>query len=749
MRTAIAALCLTAAWLASADIILLNNGNRMEGQVVERGEKSITLRHNNSEVQIPRASIKEIIEQKTARQRYQEMLEGLEDEDANGHYHVALYCLKEGMNDEAVELLRQAVHLNPALKDAGDKLKEITNPAAKRLFERGNNYAKEGSPGKARECWKRITDDFPENDFAAAANAAIAESHFNEHNYPAATEQWLSVLKSDHRNTRAFLGTVKICERIGQFDKALEIVESVLAYEQDEQLRQTCGRKREAYAGIVAAQQAIAQDPEEPENYVKIALQMEKLELADLCVKWLEKGVSKGSRNTTAVAKLARSFDQDLLVLKALKCYTYLKELKPGTEIEREAGERIAKLNVLKLIPEYIQCESPPRRRQIVQELEAAYLPIEQAEAVLRKWLDFPEHEQKGVLTRTVQLEDGTRSAFALFVPNAYDPATRWPLILALHGQGGTGDHYLGTWAQHAQTYGCLVVAPTAPRELGWDPIKGRDIVLRALRDVRENFNIDPNRVYIDGASMGGHGAWRYGLAMPDTFAGLVSRCGRPDEFAQLHLPNASCLPIYIIHGMKDAVVPLELVKPVYETLTRLGCEVEYRVDTKAGHSTFHEETPRIMQWLLNRVRQPYPAKVKFTFHSLATPKCYWLKPELLADSVFDPSRPIAVPKVAGKPMDEEMSRNYRFSTAKAGMAVLNGEITGSTIKVEARHLIGYTILLNDRMLPLDKPIEVITNGKKSLSGTVKRSLPFMLEWARRSRDPEMIYSAYVRIVLD
>ena len=157
------ALCLAAWCSAPADVVLLNTGNRMEGQIVAQDAKSITLRVNNAEVEIPRDTIKQIIEQQTPRELYQNMLDTLGEDDAKGHYEIALYCIKEKMPDEAVELLRRAVQLKPDFAEAAAKLKEVTLPAARDSYERGQRFIRDGQWGKARECFTKVVDRFPEN----------------------------------------------------------------------------------------------------------------------------------------------------------------------------------------------------------------------------------------------------------------------------------------------------------------------------------------------------------------------------------------------------------------------------------------------------------------------------------------------------------------------------------------------------------------------------------------------------------
>jgi len=733
---------------AHADIVVLKNGNRLEGSVVAQDDESVTIRVGNAELSVLRENIEEVIEQTTPRELYHKMLEALDENDPVGHYQIALYCNKENLDDEAVEMLRRALELKPGYREAEAKLKEIIEPAAGRLFERARQLAAEGKAAEARESYRLLVESYPESHLAADAQAAIAELHFAQQNYAQAMEQWKDIIKEDRRNTRAYLGVVRICERVGRFDKAVEILDAVLRYEKDEGIRKQCRNKKAAISGIIQAQKAVEQAPQAPENYIRLAEGFEKLGRTRAAVRWMEAAVEKGSGDLGVVEKLARYYDKDLRVVKALRYWSRLKDLAPGPDLAGEADARIARLTLLNLIPEYLRSDCAERREEILAKLEDAHLDFALAESIVRKWLEFPEADQKGIVTRSVQLADGSSASYVLFVPESYDPSRRRPLIIALHGAGGTGDQYVLTWVREAQRRGWLVLAPTGDQRTGWNAAAGREILLRTLRDVREHFNVDPNRVFIDGTSMGAQGAWQYALQEPDLFAGLVSRSGAVRPLTQLLLPNARNMSVYIVHGLKDTMVPLDNIKGVRRALIRLGCNVELRLDPKSGHSTFVAETPRIMEWMSARSRDPYPKEVRFALRTLDRPRCYWLKAELLSDEVFDPSRKIDVPVVGEERLSGEMLENYFLATARAGMAILNGKIAGNTVRVATKHVIGYSVLLSDRMLDLDEPLEVYTNGKLSFHGKAQRSLPFMLEWARRYRDPEMVFSAHVRIVV-
>ena len=80
----------------------------------------------------------------------------------------------------------------------------------------------------------------------------------------------------------------------------------------------------------------------------------------------------------------------------------------------------------------------------------------------------------------TARRQHGARGGFSLYVPEYYDAARAWPLMVALHGGSGTGDDFLWTWLTEARSRGCLLMSPTS---LGstWS-LMGPDVDAEALR---------------------------------------------------------------------------------------------------------------------------------------------------------------------------------------------------------------------------------------------------------------------------
>src|SRR5205807_137874 len=97
-------------------------------------------------------------------------------------------------------------------------------------------------------------------------------------------------------------------------------------------------------------------------------------------------------------------------------------------------------------------------------------------------------------------------------------------LFLSLHGAAveaiGQASAYEG------KSWGHLV-APTNRRPYGFDwEDWGRMDAMEVLEIAQRDLHTDPNRVYLTGHSMGGHGTWQIGAHFPDKFAAIGPSAG-------------------------------------------------------------------------------------------------------------------------------------------------------------------------------------------------------------------------------
>lgn len=162
---------------------------------------------------------------------------------------------------------------------------------------------------------------------------------------------------------------------------------------------------------------------------------------------------------------------------------------------------------------------------------------------------------------------DGNILPYRLFEPRKKKGKT-YPLVLFLHGSGGTGTDNLGqfkdlivpptVWAfpENQAKHPCFVLVPQGPTRPSWP--HARIPALKALLDsIIANNPIDPNRIYITGLSMGGIGTWAIIQEHPDFFAAAVPICGGGD-MNELDGIIINHLPIWAFHGVVDGTVKID-----------------------------------------------------------------------------------------------------------------------------------------------------------------------------------------------
>ena len=111
----------------------------------------------------------------------------------------------------------------------------------------------------------------------------------------------------------------------------------------------------------------------------------------------------------------------------------------------------------------------------------------------------------------------------------------KYPLILFLHGGGEKGDNNLShliankgavAWVEpdRIARNPVYVLAPQCPTEpSGWINKENQDLVVQILEEfIQEHPQVDTDRIYIEGMSMGGMGTWEMILEPPDLFAAAI-----------------------------------------------------------------------------------------------------------------------------------------------------------------------------------------------------------------------------------
>jgi phospholipase/carboxylesterase len=184
-----------------------------------------------------------------------------------------------------------------------------------------------------------------------------------------------------------------------------------------------------------------------------------------------------------------------------------------------------------------------------------------------------------------------------LYVPATYRPGVPVPLVLALHGAGGSAQHALAQRAVAGEAGAAFLAVSSAGRT--WDVILGGfgpDVraIDAALAHVFERVAVDPARVVASGFSDGASYALSLGLTNGDLFTHVMAFSpGFAAPAARHGEPR-----IFVSHGTADRVLAVDRCsRAVVPRLRGAGYEVEY-LEFDGGHTVPPEVAARAVRWL-------------------------------------------------------------------------------------------------------------------------------------------------------
>ena len=184
---------------------------------------------------------------------------------------------------------------------------------------------------------------------------------------------------------------------------------------------------------------------------------------------------------------------------------------------------------------------------------------------------------------------------YRLFVPEGYTPDRSWPLIIGLHGASGSENTWLdrrrrgdteNLCKRLSQERGYVFVAPSGRGPYtGYRGIGGQD-VMDVLDRVLSIYNIDPERVYLTGHSMGGGGTWILGLRHAEKFAAIAPIAASGRWVRSRHVKPHADLPVLFSQGAKDMVALAEPARRTAKLLSKYMTNFTYNETPDDTHNT-------------------------------------------------------------------------------------------------------------------------------------------------------------------
>jgi phospholipase/carboxylesterase len=197
----------------------------------------------------------------------------------------------------------------------------------------------------------------------------------------------------------------------------------------------------------------------------------------------------------------------------------------------------------------------------------------------------------------------GDRGGFSLYVPEDYDPARAYPLVMALHGGSGHGRRFLWSWLREARSRSVILVSPTAVGDT-WslmEPQVDSANLLHVLEQVARQWNIDRTRLLLTGMSDGGTFTLLSGLDEDSPFTHLapIAASFHPLLLTMADPRRVVGLPVYLVHGALDWMFPVSVARTARDALTAAGAHVVYREIADLSHTYPRDENSGMLHWFL------------------------------------------------------------------------------------------------------------------------------------------------------
>lgn len=204
---------------------------------------------------------------------------------------------------------------------------------------------------------------------------------------------------------------------------------------------------------------------------------------------------------------------------------------------------------------------------------------------------------------------DPRHGGFCLYVPERYDGTTEWPLVVALHGGSGSGNDFVWTWLREARGRRFFLLAPTACGAT-WS-MMGPDVDGPALdaivQHVCEHWRVKRTSILLTGLSDGATYALLCGLRHGSPFTAIAPVSGtlHPAALAAERLACIAGRRIYLVHGARDWMFPIESARLTRDVLREAGADLVFREIDDLSHTYPREENDRILRWFDSSLALP------------------------------------------------------------------------------------------------------------------------------------------------
>lgn len=222
----------------------------------------------------------------------------------------------------------------------------------------------------------------------------------------------------------------------------------------------------------------------------------------------------------------------------------------------------------------------------------------------------------------------GDTLPYRILLPKNFETNVSYPLIIFLHGSGERGNdnnlqltHGANLFLNESvrNKYPAIVVFPQCALNYTWsnykrdkktneivfnyqkrDKIKHQELLKTLIKVLQNKYQLDANRFYIGGLSIGGMGTFEAVKQNPNLFAAAFPICGGANPEIAKYLNKTSW---WIFHGAEDNVIPVKYSQQMYDALKNKNADVKLTIYPNVKHGSWNNAfaEPDLLSWLFSK----------------------------------------------------------------------------------------------------------------------------------------------------
>jgi len=169
-----------------------------------------------------------------------------------------------------------------------------------------------------------------------------------------------------------------------------------------------------------------------------------------------------------------------------------------------------------------------------------------------------------------------------VYVPQNYKETKKYPLLIAIHWNEGSASQQIDQWGNYANQNYFIILSPQF--HFGYQWLRGReDILLKMMMaEVKNEFSIDQQRIYLVGYSGGAQFAHRFAFKHPSSIDGAcVMAAGQYDDPPRSS--RAKVVDYFVSVGLDDHK-RVKYTENFYKALKRKGYKTQFHMAEGVGH---------------------------------------------------------------------------------------------------------------------------------------------------------------------